>query len=132
MAVKDFVRVGEAKHTVEKVVKEKPSVAELTTIESPGKPVSMSLEERKPKKKRRTKKSTKEPTSISQPKQDSILIITEKPQAAKKIAASLGSPKQYIEKKVSYYEVSYQGEKIIVASAVGHLFNLTYSADVPK
>ena len=54
------------------------------------------------------------------------LIITEKPQAALKIAQALGSAKQDSFNKVPYYEVSYNNEKIIVASAVGHLYNLTY------
>jgi len=56
------------------------------------------------------------------------LVITEKPQAAQKIAAAIGSPRKYVENNVPYYEVSHNGEKIIVASAVGHLFNLTYAA----
>ena len=128
MAIEDFIPVSEAKHTVEKQVKAKPSVAELTTVESPGKPVPMSLEKIKTKKKRKRKKTTKTPTSISEPKKDSVLVITEKPQAAQKIAAAIGSPRKYVENNVPYYEVSHNGEKIIVASAVGHLFNLTYAA----
>jgi DNA topoisomerase-1 len=53
------------------------------------------------------------------------LIITEKPQAALKIASALGtSTKREFTKGVSYYEVDRQGKKIIVACAVGHLFTL--------
>ena len=58
---------------------------------------------------------------------DSTLIITEKPQAAAKISAALGNAKKYSENRVPFYELERNGEKIIVASAVGHLFNLTYS-----
>lgn len=52
------------------------------------------------------------------------LIITEKPQAATKIATSLGDATQKIENKVSYYTVNRNGKKIVVACAVGHLFTL--------
>lgn len=127
MAVKDFLPIGEAKITVEKEVREKPSLAELTTIESPGKPVPASELERPnktAKKKRVNKPKTAEAKDIT--KKDCILIITEKPQSAQKIAMALGNPRQIKEGKVSYYEVSNKGDKILVASAVGHLFNLTY------
>jgi len=59
-------------------------------------------------------------------KKDSILILTEKPQAANKIAFSLGNARKYVENKVPYYELKRGGQNIIVASAVGHLFNLHY------
>ena len=52
------------------------------------------------------------------------LIITEKPQAASKIATSLGDATQRMENKVPYYEVNRNGKKIVVACAVGHLFTL--------
>ncbi|GIU68311.1 MAG: DNA topoisomerase I [Candidatus Pacearchaeota archaeon] len=53
------------------------------------------------------------------------LIITEKPQAAKKIAFSLGKAKEKKEEGVSYYELEKNDKKIFVACAVGHLFTLT-------
>src|SRR3989344_1535665 len=59
---------------------------------------------------------------------DYILIITEKPQAAQKIAQALGTPIKRLENGVPYYELTRNGKIITVASAVGHLFNLTYSA----
>jgi len=127
MAVKDFVPVNDAKNTIEKEVKQKPSMAELTKVESPGKPVPASQMEERPKnKKRGTKRPKASTTSIRQPKKDSILIITEKPQAANKIASALGSAKKTTDNGVSYYEVTRDSKKIIVASAVGHLLNLTY------
>ena len=54
------------------------------------------------------------------------LIISEKPDASKNIAHALADKKP-IEKKdsgVKYYELSHKGKDIIVASAVGHLYNL--------
>ncbi len=55
------------------------------------------------------------------------LIIAEKPAASLKIATALADDK--IEKKsykdVYYYEIKHKGKKIIVAAAVGHLYNLT-------
>lgn len=54
------------------------------------------------------------------------LIITEKPQAAAKIADALAD--KTASKRnlggVPYYELSHKGQKIVVACAVGHLFNL--------
>jgi len=60
-------------------------------------------------------------------KGNSILIITEKPQAAAKIAAALsnGKDKKYGESGVSYYEFDREEGHIIVACAVGHLFSLS-------
>ncbi|MEM3405396.1 MAG: DNA topoisomerase I [Candidatus Pacearchaeota archaeon] len=59
-------------------------------------------------------------------KKDYYLIITEKPQAALKIALALGKGKQ---KKLNflgipYYELVYDNKLILVASAAGHLFTL--------
>ena len=58
---------------------------------------------------------------------DATLIITEKPQAALKIASALGNARKYSDNNVSFYELTRNSKKIIVASAVGHLFNLTYA-----
>ena len=128
MAVKDFISVKDVKQTFEKVEKERPSLAERTTVESPGRPVSAdSLEEdKKPKKRRKARAKKVEPNKIEAPKGDYVFIITEKPQAAQKIADSLGSAKKYTDGGVSYYEVEHGGKNIIVGSAVGHLFNLEY------
>lgn len=52
------------------------------------------------------------------------LIITEKPQAAMKIATALGNATQKIFNKIAYYELTREGKKIVVACAVGHLFTL--------
>ncbi|MEK6899159.1 MAG: DNA topoisomerase I [Nanoarchaeota archaeon] len=126
MAVESFLQPDDAKITVEKEVREKPTIAELTTIESPGRPISADrLDENiaEKKKKPRKKQYPKAPVS----KGNALLIITEKPQAALKIASALGNARKYAENNVPYYELTRDGKEIIVASAVGHLFNLTYS-----
>ena len=52
------------------------------------------------------------------------LIITEKPQAAKKIAEALADnkPNKKSDKGVPYYELRHKGKKMVVACAVGHLY----------
>ncbi|MEK6840967.1 MAG: DNA topoisomerase, partial [Nanoarchaeota archaeon] len=54
------------------------------------------------------------------------LLISEKPNAALKIATALADDKviKKQNKKVPYYEIKHNGEKIIVGCAVGHLFGL--------
>jgi DNA topoisomerase-1 len=54
------------------------------------------------------------------------LIITEKPNAAKKIADALadGKPVKKSVSKVPYYELSHSGKEIVVGCAVGHLYGL--------
>ena len=136
MSVKEFIQFTEPKQTVEKRVAQKPSVEQLTTVEMPGKPSPASLLESEPKKEKPNKgkrpsskknlKSAEINTKVSAPIKDSILIITEKPQAAQKIANALGNARKISEFGVSYYEVERLGKNILVASAVGHLFNLTY------
>lgn len=127
MPVKDYLPIEDAKLTVEKEAKPKLTTAELTTVESPGKPVpATQLEAGKTKTIRKKKIDKTSPSEITPAKKDSILIITEKPQAAQKIAYALGIPKKHFEKNTSYYELERNNQKIIVASAVGHLFNLTY------
>lgn len=55
------------------------------------------------------------------------LIISEKPNASKRIADALADTKPLKKTvgKVPYYELTRKGEKIIVGCAVGHLFTLT-------
>ncbi len=128
MAVESFLKPTDAKLTIEKPVKEKPKLKDLITIESPGRPTPASQLEETPKKKKypvRKKPTSNNVEDIT--KKDSILIITEKPQAANKIAYALSDyPSKHSENNVPYYELTRNNEKILVASAVGHLFNLTY------
>lgn len=131
MAAEAFIPASESKITIEKEVQQKPSLAERTTIESPGRPVGADeFEPEQKEKKSRARKKPKAPkheTRVESAKRDSILIITEKPQAALKISSALGDARKYSENNVAFYELTRGGKKIIVASAVGHLFGLTYS-----
>lgn len=54
------------------------------------------------------------------------LVITEKPNAAKKIADALadGKPIKKSVNKVPYYELTHKGKDIVVGCAVGHLYGL--------
>jgi len=112
----------------------RPLTNELITIEKIGAAKKAKARKKTVKKKIARKKTAKKTTTKSQvykiPKillksSGYELIITEKPQAALKIASSLGTAtKREIVRGVPYYEVDRKGEKIIVACAVGHLFTL--------
>jgi DNA topoisomerase-1 len=55
------------------------------------------------------------------------LIVTEKPDAASRIAIALdnlGKPKRFMEKGVPYYEVQRE-KRIVVVPAIGHLYTVT-------
>lgn len=69
------------------------------------------------------KTSTKKKTANA----NSVLIITEKPQAAEKIAAALsGNKDDKIKEKngVSYYQFNRDGKSFLVGCAAGHLFGI--------
>jgi len=55
-----------------------------------------------------------------------ILGISEKPQASLKIATALADtiPIKKTVNKVAYYELTHKGKKIVIVSAVGHLYTL--------
>jgi len=125
-----------AKSTVEKIYK-RPSRKELETVEKVGnKKKTRRKSSRKKTSKKTSKKSAKKKTSNGNGKKEYKvpnielnddgyeLIITEKPQAATKIANALGKPKTQRQGKVSYYDIDREGDRIIVACAVGHLFTL--------
>ncbi len=65
------------------------------------------------------------PQEINLQKNGYELIITEKPQAAMKIASALGRMEKRNYGGISYYEVDRNGKEIVVACAVGHLFTLS-------
>ena len=54
------------------------------------------------------------------------LIIAEKPKVAHTIAKALGGPsvRRKAYNNIGYYEFEIDGKKVVVAPAVGHLFNL--------
>ncbi len=87
------------------------------------------IEEIEKKIKKKTKRTTTKEKKYLPPKIDLKekgyeLIITEKPQAASKIAQALGKPTQKAYQKIPYYEIDRNGKKILIACAVGHLFTL--------
>jgi len=110
----------------EKTVKASPI---LETVEKAGNKKITKKKATKKKTTRAKKTTTKEikylPPKILLKKNGYELVITEKPQAATKIAAALGESTKRTEKGVNYYEVDRDNKKIIVACAVGHLFTLT-------
>ncbi len=124
----------DVKQSVEIAVKEAPSVDELEHVEKVG--------DIKPKRKRvvrkRTarrkmagsKKTDKTPSKFKEVKLKADgykLIITEKPQAAAKIAAALsgGKDDKITKNRVSYYEFERNGDRVVVGCAVGHLFSVS-------
>jgi DNA topoisomerase-1 len=106
---------GDSKQIIEKKYK-KPDTRSLEKVEKAPKRKQKAT-------KSRTKKEFKIPKIKLKPK-GYELIITEKPQAALKIASSLGKSTKKSDKNIPYYEVERDGKKIIVACAVGHLFTL--------
>ena len=77
-----------------------------------------SSSEEKPKKAKKA--------AVEEGRTKTVLIITEKPAAAEKIADSLsdGKDKKFSEGGVPYYEFNKGGNRIVVACAVGHLFGV--------
>ncbi len=111
------------KYAIEK--KYRPLETEFTQVEkAKGK--------RKPKKLSKKTKLPKSPKTkeykipkISLKKDGYELVVTEKPQAALKIADALGKSEKRNLHGIPYYEVKREGRNIIVACAVGHLFTLS-------
>ncbi len=143
-----FTVSKDSKYKTEKEVKEtnlssKASIEKSVKISEPNtysiekrysKPNKKDLEKieyntrKKTKRKKGSKKNSKAktytPPKVKLDPTGYELIITEKPQAALKIANALGKSVQKSINKVPYYEVDRNGEKIKVACAVGHLFTL--------
>ncbi len=116
----------------------KPTRSELeTVIQSNKKKVKKITRKKYSKKKTTKKKTTKKksikktkftPPNIKLKKSGYELIITEKPQAANKIATALddkNKPTQKQNNKIAYYELTHKKQKIVVACAVGHLLTLS-------
>jgi DNA topoisomerase I len=127
---------SDIKQTVEVEAKPKPKPEELETVEKVGdiKPKKV----RKKAKKRTTRKTKGKSFSKSispitfkekKLKKDGyVLVITEKPQAAEKIAAALSNGKDRKVNRpggVSYYELERNDKQVIVGNAVGHLFSVS-------
>ena len=140
-SAEDFfpVESRDVKYAIEKV--EARIAPEIEKVESVGKKIIDKIIGKKTKKAKKKisngKKSTKkratkaskaidyEPAKTKLKSGGYELIITEKPQAAMKIASALGDSTARNAHGVPYYEVSRQEKKLVVACAVGHLFTLT-------
>jgi len=118
--------ISDFKQTIEKRYT-KPTRDSLETMEKIKSPRKKATRIRKKTEKTITKKFT--PPKIKLKEKGYELIITEKPQAASKIAQALGKTTQKVHNKISYYEVNREGKQIIVACAVGHL--LTLKQNIP-
>ena len=131
------VDVDDLKRTTEKIVKPMPPTTIIESVEKTVKGVEKEAVKilKKIKKERRPRKSTKKEPKEKKAKTFSLpkislkensyeLVITEKPQAAMKIASALGKTVARNIKGVPYYEINRNGKRIIVACAVGHLFTL--------
>ena len=124
------VNVKDVKYAVEK--EHKPMDVDISVISKPKRKINATRKKKVVKKNVRKKMSGKssklgkyEAPNISLKKDGYELIVTEKPQAALKIADALGNSKKENLHGIPYYDVNRKGKKIIVACAVGHLFTLT-------
>ncbi|MFA7708237.1 MAG: DNA topoisomerase I [Candidatus Pacearchaeota archaeon] len=120
------------KQTVEIPVKPKPSIEELETIEKIGKKKPKKTSTKRKSAKKTSTKSTEALVFKEKPliQGGYTLIITEKPQAAEKIAAALSNGKDKRINKpggVHYFELERNKKKILIACAVGHLFSVSQS-----
>ena len=127
----------DVKYAIEK--ENKPMQVDIVTVSKPekAKKITKTFRKKKTFAKKPVKKSFKkfskssvpikkyEAPNISLKKDGYELIVTEKPQAAMKIAESLGTSKKENLHGIPYYEVNRKGKRIVVACAVGHLFTLT-------
>ena len=138
----EFFKIDESdlKYTVEKLIKKNPKIeqAKKTTEKIYSKLEKSDIEKieksRKRKKKKTTTKTKKtkskkfSPEKISLKKNSYELIITEKPQAANKIANALGKTIQKYYNKIPYYETKRDNQTILIGCAVGHLFTLNQNS----
>ena len=115
------------RNTVEIAVRPRPSIEEIEKVESIGTEVkkTATVKKRPLVKKITSKKSLLEERKLKA--KGHILIITENPQAASKIAAALsdGRDRKLNNQGVPYYELERGGKSIVVACAVGHLFTIS-------
>ncbi|MCL5730487.1 MAG: DNA topoisomerase I, partial [Candidatus Pacearchaeota archaeon] len=111
------------KHTVEKIYAKESPKQEVKQAKSAGRTRKKAVK-KSVKPASRANRINFEPQKINLKKEGYELVITEKPQAAAKIASSLGKSISRNYGGVSYYEVDRHGKKILVACAVGHLFTL--------
>ncbi len=122
---RDYIPIREPRNTVEIEAKPKPSREQIEIIEEKGSKTSRRNKRPKNEKLENQKEWDGKEKELSG---SSILIITEKPQAASKIAAALSEGRARQIKSgagIYHYEFSRDNENVIVACAVGHLFSLS-------
>lgn len=120
------VDANDVKYAIEKTYKPQGTgIAQV--IETKGKKKRKSVKKILKSKKGKSSSGIKnyEPPKITLKKGGYELVITEKPQAALKIADALGKSEKNNLHGIPYYEVNRNGARIVVACAVGHLFTLT-------
>ena len=127
---------SDLRHAIKKDIKyiDPKNLEEIEVLGKKKSPTKRKTRKRSLRKSKKKKTEKYFPPKINLKKEGYELIITEKPQAALKIASALGKPIKRDNQRVPYYEVDRQGEKIIVACAVGHLFTLKQKnsgSDVP-
>ncbi|VVB77726.1 Reverse gyrase [uncultured archaeon] len=130
------------KKTVEIPVKPKPSIEQIEIIEKAPENLKVKRKtkssdktekvksKRKPAKKSKAGSENFGEAKLEERKLKSdgyVLVITEKPQAASKIAAALSSGKdrKLSDGGIPYYELERNGKRVVVACAVGHLFTVS-------
>ena len=121
----EYIPLMEPKHTTEVEVAPQPPKEEIEIVEKIGKKQTKTRKRISKRKTTKSKKTSSKPKKLSG---NSILIITEKPQAAAKISAALsgGRARQVKASPGVYsYEFLKDGKNILVACAVGHLFSLS-------
>ncbi len=122
----------DVKQVTEVPVKPQPSIEQIEKIEVVhGKDEKGNLKLVVPKAeiKKKKSKTTKEEKTIKLNPKGYSLIITEKPQAANKIASALsdGNARKLAYQGIPYYELERNNKQIVVACAVGHLFSVSQS-----
>lgn len=137
---KEFVPIISPRQTVEVAAKPRPTIEQIEKIETReesekedrdeeerGREVEKTKEIRPRKKAKRAIIEKVKTSKIETLKGNSIVIITEKPQAAEKISYALsdGSANKHADNGIPYYEFERDSEHVIVACAVGHLFSLS-------
>jgi len=126
--VENYFPVNErdVQHAIEKKYGE--IKAPVQVIEQKEKPVGKTRKPRRTNGKKTGKGNGRtieyQPQKVNLKEEGYELIITEKPQAAEKIANALGKSVKRNIHGVNYHEVDRTGKKIFVACAVGHLFTL--------
>ena len=120
------------KNNKEMETRDKKPLGVVDIEEKTSKRIENSKKTKKPRARKSREDTSKKPLGVVDEERKlnpkgHVLIITEKPQAASKIAAALSNGKDRKSNNlgVPYYELERNGKRIIVACAVGHLFTIS-------